>query len=197
MFRTRARLETGDHKLQFADYLITGGIVAYDSGITSGGIGATYLGIGPSVNFRRDLISLNLRLVSITDGTVLRSINSSRTVYSINPTVNVTRYVSVGNLLEVQAGVTVAEGTQVAVREAVEAAVLELIREGQATKLWSVNPKDTVTLGGAPRVKLAESSNPPEHPPEAAAQQAAAVSAGAPTKPNPEDPLFKLRVGQH
>lgn len=179
--------------LEFADYLVTGGIVAYDSGITSGGVGATYLGIGPSVNFRRDLVSINLRLVSVTDGTVLRSVDSSRTVYSVTPAVNVTRYVSVGNLLEVQAGVTMAEATQVAVREAIEAAVLELIREGQATKLWATNPKDTATLGRAPKAKLAEGSYPPEHAAERTVAERAAESA---PRPNPEDPLFKLRLGQ-
>lgn len=127
--------------LEFADYIVTGGIVGYDAGITAGGVGATYLGLGPTVNYRRDLVSVSLRLVSVTDGSVVRSINSSRVIYSVTPAVNLTRYVSVGSLLSVQAGVTSSEATQVAVREAIEAAVFELIREGRDTGLWQINPR--------------------------------------------------------
>lgn len=185
--------------LEFADYIVTGGIVAYDAGITSGGIGATYLGIGPSVNFRRDLVSVNLRLVSVTDGSVLRSIDSSRTVYSFTPSVSVHRYVSIGSLLDIQTGVTSSEATQVAVREAIEAAVLELIREGEQTGLWAANPKEPKSFGRVPLRAAAAAERP--FPPEYAADRSFRLrvdddSSAAP-KPNPEDPLFKLRVGQH
>lgn len=184
--------------LEFADYIVTGGIVAYDAGITAGGIGATYLGIGPTVNFRRDLVTINLRLVSITDGSIVRSIDSSRTIYSITPEVNVSRYVSVGNLLELHAGVTTSEATQVAVREAIEAGVLELIREGQATGLWSANPKEPKSFG---RVAGLRGSSGPgaEYPPEHAAEISARPRTDGntgPTRPDPQDPLFKLRTGQ-
>lgn len=185
--------------LEFADYIVTGGIVAYDAGITSGGVGATYLGIGPTVNFRRDLVTVNLRLVSVTDGSVLRSIDSSRTVYSVTPAVSVHRYVSVGNLLDVQAGVTASEATQVAVREAIEAAVLELIRDGERSGLWSANPKEPASFGRVPGLRTAgraEREFPPEHAAERGYRLRLYDDAGPP-KLNPEDPLFKLRVGQH
>jgi curli production assembly/transport component CsgG len=181
--------------LKFADYIVTGGIVSYDAGITAGGLGATYLGLGGTVNYRRDLISINLRLVSVTDGSVVRSITSSRVVYSVTPALNVTRYVSFGNLLSVQAGVTSSEATQVAVREAIEAAVYELIREGEASGLWAANPKE-----GEPGPRFAVRPSPPLEtimPPEFQAERLGADRPAhePPRKILPGDPLFHLRSG--
>jgi curli production assembly/transport component CsgG len=183
--------------LKFADYIVTGGIVSYDAGITAGGLGASYLGLGGTVNYRRDLVSINLRLVSVTDGSVVRSITSSRVVYSVTPALNVTRYVSFGNLLSIQAGVTSSEATQVAVREAIEAAVYELIREGEASGLWSANPKDgeaepRLTIRSSP---LPEYGMPPEFPAERLAGERPAREP-PPHKVLPGDPLFHLRGGQ-
>ena len=187
---------TAIRSLKFADYIVTGGIVSFDAGITAGGIGATYLGLGGTVNYRRDLVSINLRLVSVTDGSVVRSITSSRVVYSVTPALNVTRYVSFGDLLSVQAGVTSSEATQVAVREAIEAAVYELIREGEATGLWAANPKD-----GEPEPRMAIRPSPPLEyvmPPEFQAERSAGSPAHEPPprKILPGDPLFHMRGGQ-
>lgn len=126
--------------LEFAEYIIEGAIVSYDAGFVAGGIAAAYLGIGGDVNYRKDLITLNLRLVSVRDGAVLKSITIARTVFSITPAANMTRFVTAANLLVLKAGVTAGEATQVAVREAVEAAVHELVVEGDRIGLWSTRP---------------------------------------------------------
>ncbi|HEX8663772.1 MAG TPA: CsgG/HfaB family protein [Beijerinckiaceae bacterium] len=182
--------------LKFADYIVTGGIVSYDAGITAGGVGATYLGLGGTVNYRRDLVSINLRLVSVTDGSVVRSITSSRVVYSVTPALNVTRYVSFGDLLSVQAGVTSSEATQVAVREAIEAAVYELIREGEASGLWAANPKDgeAESLPALRASPPLEYVMPPEYPAERSAERPPREP--PPRKILPGDPLFHLRGGR-
>lgn len=126
--------------LEFAEYIVEGAIVSYDASFVAGGIAAAYLGIGGDVNYRKDLITLNLRLVSVRDGAVLKSITVARTVFSITPSANVTRFVTAANLLVVKAGVTAGEATQVAVREAVEAAVHELVVEGDRIGLWATKP---------------------------------------------------------
>ena len=52
---------TGIQPLLFAGILLEGGIIGYDSNIESGGRGARYLGIGSSVSYRRDVITVSLR----------------------------------------------------------------------------------------------------------------------------------------
>jgi len=51
--------------LLFAGLLVQGGVLSYDTNVKSGGAGARYLGIGSSKEYREDLITISLRLVSV------------------------------------------------------------------------------------------------------------------------------------
>jgi curli production assembly/transport component CsgG len=122
--------------LLYAGMLIEGGIVGYDSNIVTGGLGANYLGIGGNTNHQRDIVTVDLRAVNISNGQVLLSVTSEKTIYSTGVAGNVFKYVSLNHLLEAETGFTVNEPPQLAVRQAIETAVYQLIMEGARRNLW-------------------------------------------------------------
>ena len=121
--------------------LIEGGIVSYDSNVMTGGVGAVYLGIGGSAQYRRDLLTVYLRAISVESGRVLLAVNSSKTVYSVAVDGNFLRYLTVANLFQSEAGFTVNEPVQLAVRQAIETAVYSLLMEGTLKNLWEFKNK--------------------------------------------------------
>lgn len=123
--------------LLYGGMMIEGGIVAYDSNIMTGGAGAVFLGIGGAMQYRRDLVTVYLRAVSIQTGEVLLSVTSSKTIYSASLDANYLKYVTIDHLFQSEAGFTLNEPTQLGVRQAVETAVYSLIMEGALRDLWS------------------------------------------------------------
>lgn len=123
--------------LLYGGMMIEGGIVSYDSNVVTGGVGAIYLGIGGAIQYRRDLVTVYLRAVSIQTGKVLLSVNSSKTIYSAGADANFLRYFAVSNLLQSEAGFTMNEPTQLGVRQAVETALYSLIMEGALNNIWT------------------------------------------------------------
>jgi curli production assembly/transport component CsgG len=136
-------------ELEFADYLITGGIISFDAPILSKNLDATYGGVGGSLSHSKNLVTITLRLVRVRDGKVLRSINASRPIVTAGAGIQASRALG-RELLELQAGFTIAEATQTAVREAIEAAVYELVREGLALGLWSLPQQPEAPEPGPP-----------------------------------------------
>ena len=116
--------------------IIEGGIISYDSNVQTGGLGAAYLGIGGSVQYRRDLVTVYLRAVSVQSGRVMLAVNSSKTVYSVAVDGNFIKYLTAANLFQSEAGFTVNEPAQLAVRQAIETAVYSLLMEGAIKNLW-------------------------------------------------------------
>jgi len=120
-----------------AGIMIDGGIVGYDSNIITGGIGARMLGIGASQEYRKDEVTVVLRLVSVNTGEILLSTGASKTVLSTGAGANVFKFVDAGTrALEFESGVSINEPTTYAVRIAIEAAVVDMIKEGQKRGLW-------------------------------------------------------------
>jgi curli production assembly/transport component CsgG len=126
----------GVKPLLYAGILIEGGIVAYESNIVTGGMGAKYLGIGADMQYRRDIVTIYLRAVSSQTGEVLLSVNTSKTIYSTSVTGSAFKYVSFDKLLEAETGFTFNEPPQFAVRQAIEMGVYSLIMEGAIDGLW-------------------------------------------------------------
>lgn len=122
--------------LNFAGMLFEGGIVAYETNVTTGGLGAKYLGIGADTQFRTDVVTINLRAVSVQSGKLLRSVTTTKRLYSTSLRGSVFKYVGLNELLELEAGVTQNQPAQLAVREAIEYAVYSLIVEGVEKGLW-------------------------------------------------------------
>ncbi|MBF7053188.1 curli production assembly/transport protein CsgG [Halomonas sp. KAO] len=129
--------------LNAARVLLEGGIIAYDSNMKTGGIGAEYFGIGASGEYQVDQVTINLRAVDIATGEVLGNVTTSKTIYSHELRAGVYRFVSFQRLLEAEAGFTHNEPVQMAVMSAVESAVIHLITQGVDRGLWSLaNPED-------------------------------------------------------
>ncbi len=125
-----------------AGIMLDGGVVGYDSNIGSGGIGARMLGIGAQQEYRKDEVTVVLRLISVNTGEVLLSTGASKTVLSTSAGANVFKFIDVGTKsVEFEAGTAINEPTTYAVRIAIEAAVADMVKEGAKRKLWSFKKK--------------------------------------------------------
>ncbi|MCC6946909.1 MAG: curli production assembly protein CsgG [Bradyrhizobiaceae bacterium] len=122
--------------LRFAGVLLEGGIIGYDFNETTGGAGARYLGIGGSVQHRRDVVTIALRAVSVSSGRVLASITTTKTIYSVLVQGMTFKFVGVDELLEIDAGFSKNHPRHLAVREAIQLAVYALVLEGVKLGLW-------------------------------------------------------------
>lgn len=130
--------------LLYAPILLEGGIIAYETNLLTGGVGARYFGAGGSTEFRRDTVTSMLRAVSVKNGAVLNHVDARKTVFSMQLDSGLFRFVSFQRLLEVEAGVTSNEPPQMAVMETIEACVYAMIMEGLINKLWSFKDQSLV-----------------------------------------------------
>ena len=121
-----------------ASVLIEGGVVAYESNVRTGGVGARFLGIGMSTQYRVDQVTINLRTVDIRGGQILQSVSTTKTIYSYELHPSVFKFVNVKDLAEFEAGTTRNEPTQLCVGEAIEAAVVHLIAQGIRAGNWAL-----------------------------------------------------------
>jgi len=123
--------------LLFAGVLLEGAVVSYDSNLATGGAGARYLGIGTSVQYREDTITVSLRMVSVATGEILVEVMSSKTILSYGQSQDVFKFIEMGTeLVEVEFGVSRNESTTIALMKAIEGAVLELIIIGYDKGYW-------------------------------------------------------------
>lgn len=127
--------------LLYAGIIFEGGIIGYDSNVTTGGIGAKYFGAGGSAEYRVDKVSIYLRAVSVKNGAVLKTVQTSKTVLSQMLSLGIFRFVRLNRLLEAEAGIAANEPVEMAVQEAIEKAVYDIIIEGVKVGIWK--PKDT------------------------------------------------------
>ena len=129
--------------LKYAGLMIEGGVVGYDSNITSGGIGARYFGIGANTQYRSDQITVAMRIVSVQTGEILLTVLTQKTILSHSSGGDVFRFLDLGTkALEVEAGYAVNEPTSYAVKAAIEAAVAELVKQGETKGFWKFKGKD-------------------------------------------------------
>ncbi len=130
--------------LLFAGIILEGGIISYESNIRTGGIGARYFGIGASGQYREDKVTVYLRAVSTSNGKILKTVYTSKSIISQEISANFFRYVDFKRLLEAELGYTYNEPSDIAVTEAIEKAVVSLVYEGITDNLWEFgNPSDT------------------------------------------------------
>jgi curli production assembly/transport component CsgG len=123
--------------LLFAGVLLEGAVVSYDSNLITGGAGARYLGIGSSVQYREDTITVSLRMVSVATGEILVEVLSSKTILSYGQSQDLFKFIEMGTeLVEVEFGVSRNESTTIALMKAIEGAVLELIIIGYDKGYW-------------------------------------------------------------
>lgn len=123
--------------MMFAGMIIEGGIVGYDSSVKSGGSAARLLGIGPQTQYSEDIVTISLRAISVNTGKVLVSVTVQKTIYSASDSLAVLKFIKDGTqAFEFESGLTVNEPGTLAVKAAIEAAVVELIKDGQKKGVW-------------------------------------------------------------
>ena len=131
-----------DKKLQpllFAGIIVDGGIIGYDSNIESGGRGARYLGIGSSVQYKRDSVIVSLRATSTLTGEILLNVQTKKSILSVGGGYDVFRFVDMDTkLVEIEDGNSFNESVTYATRAAIEEAILELIYQGHDRGYWVI-----------------------------------------------------------
>jgi len=151
---SRAQYEGGDENnssllppLLFAGVILEGGIISYESNILTGGAGIRYFGADVSGQYREDRVSIYIRAVSSSNGKVLKTVYTTKSILSQEVSLGLFRYVKSKRLLEAETGFTYNEPSEICVTEAIEKAVESLIIEGVHDKLWALsNPKDTASV---------------------------------------------------
>ena len=132
--------------LLFAGILLEGGIVSYDSNILTGGAGLRYFGAGASGQYRQDRVTVYLRAISTNSGKIFKTVYTSKTILSQQVDASLFRFVDFQRLLETETGFTYNEPSEMAVKEAIEKAVVALIYEGFGERLWT--PRDSADYNG-------------------------------------------------
>jgi len=123
--------------MKFAGLILEGGIIGYDSNVAVGGLGARYLGVGAQTEYRVDTVTVVMRIVSVSTGGVLLSVATEKTIASSRSGVDMFKFFDLGTkLVEAENGYSVNEPVNYAVRAAIEAGVVELIKEGERKGLW-------------------------------------------------------------
>ena len=125
--------------LLFAGIIIEGGVIGYDTNVKTGGRGARYLGIGRTKQYREDVVTVSLRAVSVLSGEVLLNVQTTKTILSYGSSGDIFRFIEQGTqLVEYEDGVGNNESVTYAVRTAIEAAVLELVYQGDERGFWTI-----------------------------------------------------------
>ncbi len=113
-----------------ASLIVEGGVIAYESNVRTGGAGANYLGIGANSSYRVDQVTVSLRFVDTRTGQILSVVTVTKTIYSYQLSTSVFAFISYQHLLQGETGFTSNEPIQLGVRQALEAAVIQLTLQG-------------------------------------------------------------------
>jgi curli production assembly/transport component CsgG len=128
---------TEQRPLLFAGLIIEGGIVDYNTNLLTGGMGARYLGIGNSKQYREDVVVVSLRVVSVSTGEILMEILTSKAILSVGLSNDFFRFIADGTrLVEFESGNAMNESKSIALQAAMETAVVELIEQGIEKGYW-------------------------------------------------------------
>jgi curli production assembly/transport component CsgG len=121
----------------YAGMLIEGSIVAYDTNVKTGGMGARWLGVGPSTQYQEDLVTVSIRAISVQTGEILMTINAQKSVLSVATNVSTFKFLEQGTAnLEAEVGVTSNEPGLYWLQRAIETAVEEMVYEGKKLGVW-------------------------------------------------------------
>lgn len=124
--------------MQFAGIIMEGGIIGYDSSTESGGAAYQWLGVGPQTQYSKDTVTISLRAVSVATGKVLASVTVTKIIYSTADSIAVLKSWQQGTqLFQAETGLTINEPAALAVKTAIEGAVVELIKEGSNKGVWA------------------------------------------------------------
>ena len=124
--------------LTAANVMIEGSIIGYESNVKSGGVGARYFGIGGDTQYQLDQVAVNLRVVNVSTGEILSSVNTSKTILSYEVQAGVFRFIDYQRLLEGEIGYTANEPVMLCLMSAIETGVIYLVNDGISRNLWQL-----------------------------------------------------------
>ncbi|HHL9566846.1 TPA: curli production assembly/transport protein CsgG [Escherichia coli] len=127
--------------LTAANIMVEGSIIGYESNVKSGGVGARYFGISADTQYQLDQIAVNLRVVNVSTGEILSSVNTSKTILSYEVQAGVFRFIDYQRLLEGEVGYTSNEPVMLCLMSAIETGVIFLINDGIDRGLWDLQNK--------------------------------------------------------
>lgn len=130
--------------LMYAGIIIEGGIVSYDSNVLTGGAGLRYFGTGGSGQYRQDRVTIYLRAVSTSNGKILKTVYTSKTILSQKVDASMFKFVKFKRLMEAETGFTYNEPSELAIKEAIEVGVQSLIVEGLYDGLWELENAEDI-----------------------------------------------------
>jgi curli production assembly/transport component CsgG len=137
--------------LRPADYIINGGVISFERSVLTNNASGAFLGLGGGGSRNRNFVSITMRLVKAQTSEVVQSITVHKSIDSIaagifsknriNPTgqypdLLLLRYPSLSDALDADFSGTIAELGEVALREAIEAAITDLICRGMERGIW-------------------------------------------------------------
>lgn len=123
--------------LTLAGVILEGSIIDYNSNTLTGGTGARWLGVGPYTQYTQDVVVINLRLVSVSSGEVLTSVTIEKNLLSTQEGVTALRFFNAATqAFELDSSQTFNEPTNYALRSAIEAGLVQLIKQGEQQGLW-------------------------------------------------------------
>ena len=135
--REEVKDDTELRPIIYAGMLIEGSIVAYDTIVKTGGMGARWLGVGPSTQYQEDLVTVSIRAISVQTGEILMTINAQKAVLSVATNVSTFKFLEQGTAnLEAEVGVTSNEPGLYCLQRAIETAVEEMVYEGKKLGVW-------------------------------------------------------------
>jgi len=148
--------------LAFAGIILEGGIIGFDTGMESGGSGYNFLGIGPTTQYSKDVVTVSLRAISVNTGKILAAVTVTKIVYSTTDTIAVFKSVDprggtsilsqvlanntgsnspTAGIFQAETGMVINEATTLALKSTIESAVVELIKEGERRRVWDYREK--------------------------------------------------------
>ena len=124
--------------MMFAGMIIEGSITGYDTSLKTGGSGVRIFGIGATTQYQSDTVTVTLRTVSVNTGEVLTTVTISKTILSYMDKLGVLKFAADGETaIEAETGASVNESINRATDLAIQASVIETIKEGVRKGHWS------------------------------------------------------------
>lgn len=122
--------------LATAEYIVLGSIVAYEADLFSSGTGLRLFNIGGLGEFRRDKVTINLRIVSASSGIVLSTKTITQDIVSQRQQGSILSYVAVDSILEFESGYAFNEPKTFALNIAFRQALSHLISDMTSEGYW-------------------------------------------------------------
>ncbi len=137
--------------LRPAEYIVNGGVIAFERSILTNNNSVSILGFGGSKSILRNYVSVTMRLVRsdtaevVSSVTAYRSIDTdtmgvtsqSRVAGGIYPDSLLQKYPTPSDYIQGEVSGSRSEMTQIALREAIEAALIDLVYRSAALGVWS------------------------------------------------------------